>query len=184
MRTILIDKNVMVPMRDGARLATEVYRLNGADPAAVLLARTPYNKEGAVAGGAGVAFDIIRAVQAGYAVVIQDVRGRFASEGAFVPHFQEPRDGDDAIAWVAAQPWSRGIVGTFGASYLGGTQWLAACEQPNALRAMASSVTPSDAYEGTIDPGRVFDLTLSLDQVAEGYRAMDERRAIKALLKP
>ena len=81
MATILIDKNVMVPMRDGVRLATDVYRLDGAAPAPVLLARTPYDKEHIVA--ASNTFDIMRAVQAGYVVVIQDVRGRFASEREF-----------------------------------------------------------------------------------------------------
>src|SRR5205807_5975525 len=85
MATIMIDKNVMVPMRDGVRLATDVYRLDGATPAPVLLARTPYDKERAVAGS--VPFDILRAVQAGYAVVVQDTRGRFASEGEFNAHF-------------------------------------------------------------------------------------------------
>src|SRR5690349_1311559 len=109
MATILIDKNVMVPMRDGMRLATDVYRLDTAPPAPVLLARTPYDKEHALA-GTGVPFDILRAVQAGYTVVIQDVRGRFASEGIFNPHFQEVYDGVDTIAWVAVQPWSRGVV--------------------------------------------------------------------------
>jgi uncharacterized protein len=76
MRNILIEKNLMVPMREGVRLAIDVYRLEGQGPAPVLLARTPYNKEQAVAGGGGVGFDIIRAVQAGYAVVIQDGRGQ------------------------------------------------------------------------------------------------------------
>src|SRR2546426_627308 len=147
MATILIDKNVMVPMRDGVRLATDVYRLDGSTPTPVLLARTPYDKERAVA-GTGVPFDILRAVQAGYTVVIQDTRGRFGSEGEFIPHFQERRDGADTIAWAAVQPWSRGVVGTFGGSYLGCTQWLAAREQPHALRAMAPAVTPSDMYEG------------------------------------
>ena len=146
MATILIDKNVMVPMRDGVRLATDVYRLEGAPPEPVLLARTPYDKEHIIA--ASNAFDILRAVQAGYVVVIQDVRGRFASEGEFNPQFQEGRDGVDTIAWTVAQPWSRGIVGTFGGSYLGCTQWLAAREQPQALRVMAPMVTPSDMYEG------------------------------------
>ncbi|TMC42137.1 MAG: CocE/NonD family hydrolase [Chloroflexi bacterium] len=146
MATILIDKNVMVPMRDGVRLATDVYRLDGATPAPVLLARTPYDKEHIVA--ASNTFDILRAVQAGYVVVIQDVRGRFASEGEFNPQFQEGRDGVDTIAWAAVQPWSRGVVGTFGGSYLGCTQWLAAREQPQALRVMAPTVTPSDMYEG------------------------------------
>ena len=111
MPTTLIEKNIMLPMRDGVRLATDVYRLAGAAPAPVLLARTPYDKERTVIGGGGVAFDVLRAVQAGYAVVIQDVRGRFASEGEFNPHFQEGHDGADTIAWAAAQPWSRGVVG-------------------------------------------------------------------------
>ncbi len=148
MTTILIEKNLQVPMRDGVRLATDVYRLDGAPPAPVLVTRTPYDKERTVNGGAGAAFDVLRAVQAGYAVVIQDVRGRFASEGEFTPHFQEAADGADTIAWAAAQPWSSGVVGTFGGSYLGITQWLAAREQPPALKAMASTVSPSDAYEG------------------------------------
>jgi putative CocE/NonD family hydrolase len=117
MTTILIDKNNMVPMRDGVRLATDVYRVDGAPPAPVLLARTPYDKERGVAGS--VPFDILRAVQSGYAVVIQDVRGRFASEGTFNAHSQEVRDGVDAITWAAAQPWASGVVGTLGGSYLG-----------------------------------------------------------------
>jgi hypothetical protein len=112
----------------------------------VLLARTPYEKERIVA--ASNTFDILRAVQADYVVVVQDVRGRFASEGEFNPQFQEARDGVDTIAWAAAQPWSRGVVGTFGGSYLGCTQWIPAMEQPPALRAMAPSVAPSDMYEG------------------------------------
>ena len=130
MTTILIDKNVMLPMRDGVRLATDVYRLDSAPPVPVLLTRTPYNKEQTVVGGGGAAFDIFRAVQAGYAVVIQDTRGRFASEGEFTPHFPEGRDGADTITWAAAEPWSCGVVGGFGGSYLGGTQWLAPASSP------------------------------------------------------
>ena len=96
MATILIDKHLLVPMRDGVRLATDVYRLDGAPPTPILLARTPYDKEHALAGSS--TFDILRAVQAGYAVVIQDVRGRYASEGVFDPMFQETCDGVDTIA--------------------------------------------------------------------------------------
>ncbi len=151
MKTILIEKNIMIPMRDGVRLATDVYRLEGSPPAPVLIARTPYNKERAVAGSD--TFDVLRAVQAGYVVVIQDVRGRFASEGEFNPHFQEAQDGIDAFAWAAAQPWSNGVVGTFGGSYLGCTQWLPAREQPPALRAMAPAITFSDLYDGCIYQG-------------------------------
>src|SRR5258706_12738666 len=151
MATILIDKNIMVPMRDGVRLATDVYRLDGATPAPVLLTRTPYDKEHAVVGSN--TFDILRAVQAGFAVVIQDVRGRYASEGEFDPMIHETLDGVDMIAWAAAQPWSRGVVGTFGGSYLGATQWLPARERPPALQAMAPLVTFSDMYEGSTYQG-------------------------------
>jgi putative CocE/NonD family hydrolase len=98
--------------------------------------------------GGSDTFDILRAVQAGYTVVAQDVWGRFASEGIFNPHRQETSDGLDAFAWAAAQPWSTGVVGTFGGSYLGATQWLPAREQPPTLRAMAPSITFSDGYEG------------------------------------
>jgi putative CocE/NonD family hydrolase len=131
MPTILIEKNVMVPLRDGVRLATDVYRLKGAGPTPVLVVRTPYNKDGLVAGGN--TFDVLRAVQAGYTVVAQDVRGRYASEGAFNPHVQETDDGLDAFAWAAAQPWSNRVIGTFGGSYLGGIQWLPARENPPAF---------------------------------------------------
>lgn len=146
MTTIRIDKNVMVPMRDGVRLATDVYRLEGAAPAPVLVSRTPYNKEYSVEGSS--TFDILRAVQASYTVVTQDVRGRYASEGTFRPHIQETEDGLDTFTWAAAQPWSNGMLGTFGGSYLGGTQWLPARAQPPALRAMAPAITFSDGYEG------------------------------------
>ena len=146
MSGILIEKNVMVAMRDGVELATDVYRLEGALPTPVLVVRTPYNKDHMVAGGD--IFDILRAVQTGYTVVTQDVRGRYASGGIFNPHVQETADGLDAFAWAAAQPWSNGLVGTFGGSYLGATQWLPAREQPPALRAMAPSITFSDGYEG------------------------------------
>jgi putative CocE/NonD family hydrolase len=146
MTKILIEKNIMAPMRDGVRLATDLYRLDDAVPTPVLVVRTPYNKDRMVAGND--VFDILRAVQAGYSVVTQDVRGRYASEGSFHPHVQETADGIDAFAWAAAQPWSNGVVGTFGGSYLGCTQWLPAREQPPALRAMAPSITFSDSYEG------------------------------------
>ncbi len=146
MSTILIEKNVMVPMRDGVKLATDIYRLEGAGPAPVLVARTPYNKDGMLTGGG--TFDILRAVQAGYTVVTQDVRGRYTSEGTFNPHTQETADGVDMFAWAAEQSWSNGKIGTFGGSYLGGTQWLPAREQPPALKAIAPAITFSEGYEG------------------------------------
>ena len=151
MANIQIEKNIMVPMRDGVKLATDIYRLEGAGASPVLVARTPYNKEGMYSGGES--FNIFRAVQAGYSVVTQDVRGRYASEGKFKPHVQETLDGCDTIAWTAVQPWSNGAAGMFGGSYLAQSQWLPAREQPPALQAIAPSVSPSDAYEGCMYQG-------------------------------
>jgi putative CocE/NonD family hydrolase len=104
---ILIEKSIMVPMRDGVKLVTDIYRLEGASPTPVLVVRTPYNKDQMVTHSD--MFDIMRAVQAGYTVVAQDVRGRYASEGTFNPHVQETDDGLDAFAWAAAQPWSNEV---------------------------------------------------------------------------
>jgi predicted acyl esterase len=143
----------MLPMRYGVRLETDVYRLAGAAPVPVPLTRTPYDEDQTLMGGAGLAFDIMRAVQAGFVVVIQDVRGRFGSEGDFIPHFQAANDGADTIAWAAAQEWSSGTVGAFGGSHLV-TQWQAARERPPALRAMVSSVAPSKHGLGNGLPGR------------------------------
>jgi predicted acyl esterase len=113
MSTILIEKNVMVPMRDGVRLATDVYRMEGGKPAPVLLARTPYDRERILAGSD--TFDILRAMQAGYTVVAQDVRGRYASEGILraryrnsftVPELLEP----DAIYELQLDLWATANV--------------------------------------------------------------------------
>src|SRR5262245_28739266 len=102
---ILIKNNLMVSIRDGVQRATDVYRLDREAPAPVLLTRTRYNKEYTRTGAS--IFDILRAVQAGYAVVVQDVRGWFASEGSFNPHFQESHGGANTIAWVATHPSCR-----------------------------------------------------------------------------
>ncbi len=146
MTKIIMEKNVMVPMRDGVRLATDIYRLESTSSTPGLVVRTPYNKNHLITDDD--IFNILSAVQTGYTVVTQDVRGRYASEGIFNPHVQESADGFDTFAWVAIQSWSNGVVGTFGGSYMGCTQWLPAREQPPALRAMVPSITFSDGYEG------------------------------------
>lgn len=147
--TLIIERNVMVPMRDGVKLATDIYRIEGAKPAPVLVARTPYGKNDLWFA------DWKRYVKAGYVLVCQDVRGRYASEGDFRPHFNETADGVDCFAWVVAQPWCDGNIGTFGGSYLGGTQWLPARENPAPLKAMVPEITFSDMYEGNTHPGGV-----------------------------
>jgi putative CocE/NonD family hydrolase len=148
---ITVEKSVQVPMRDGVALATDVYRpAEGRHP--VLLQRTPYDKTNSPSG------DVFKAVGAGYAVVVQDTRGRFGSDGDFDPFFREAEDGADTIAWAAEQPWSDGNVGMMGASYFGATQWLAAAQQPPALKAIAPYITASDYYEGWTYQGGAFQL--------------------------
>jgi len=134
---VQIGRDVAVPMRDGIVLRADVYRPARAGRFPVLVFRTPYGKQFA-AKGDGVH---TKAVARGYAVVLQDVRGRYASDGIFNPYRQEGADGYDTIEWAAKQPWSDGRVGTYGLSYPGAVQWLAAMEQPPHLVAMAPAMT-------------------------------------------
>jgi len=131
------EKDMPVPMRDGVTLRADVLRPSGHGQFPVLVYRTPYGKEFALR-----EYSTFRhAVERGYAVVIQDVRGRYASAGDFLPYQQEGHDGYDTIEWAAAQPWSDGSVGTFGLSYPGAVQWLAAVENPPHLKAMVPAMT-------------------------------------------
>jgi putative CocE/NonD family hydrolase len=131
------SKNVPVPMRDGVVLRADLLlpRPKGRFPA--LIYRTPYGKDHALRDYTTFA----KAVERGYAVVIQDVRGRYSSDGEFRPYQQEGHDGYDTIEWAARQPWSDGNVGTFGLSYPGAVQWLAAVENPPHLKAMVPAMT-------------------------------------------
>ena len=136
-RPALQDRDVAIPMRDGVVLRADVYRPSGDGRFPVLVFRTPYGKHYA-ARSDGIHE---KAVARGYAVVLQDVRGRYASEGHFDPYRQEGRDGYDTIEWAAGQSWSDGRIGTYGLSYPGAVQWLAALEAPPHLVAMAPAMT-------------------------------------------
>ena len=126
-----------VPMRDGVLLRADVWLPKAEGRFPTLVYRTPYGKVGAPK--EWTTFE--KAVKRGYAVVIQDVRGRYASDGEFTPYQNEGRDGYDTIEWAAKQPWSDGNVGTFGLSYPGAVQWLAAVEDPPHLKAMVPAMT-------------------------------------------
>lgn len=145
-------------MRDGARLATEVYAPPGPGRWPVLLQRTPYNRNGAPTDTA-CANSLFRTYAAsGYAVLNQDVRGIYRSDGAFHPMQQEAHDGYDAIEWAAAQPWSSGKVGMLGGSYVGLTQWQPATRTPPSLAAIAPNITASDYHDHWTYVNGVFDL--------------------------
>lgn len=153
---VIVHKNIMVAMRDGTRLATDVYRPSGIGTFPTIVQRMPYDKENGLI--VNVTFDVLRAAVAGFAVVVQDTRGRYRSEGTFVPFDNERADGADTVAWAAAQPWSNGRIGMMGASYFGATQWLAAMEDPECLRAIAPALTSSSYHRGWTYQGGALQL--------------------------
>jgi putative CocE/NonD family hydrolase len=124
----------MVPMRDGVRLATDIYLPPGHDgaPLPVIAIRTPYGKQGFA--GTEIESEAQMFARKGYAVAVQDVRGKWRSEGDYTVSASDPQDGYDCLTWLAAQPWSNGRIGTYGCSYLGENQLqLARLRHPNHL---------------------------------------------------
>ena len=140
-RFAVVETNVMVPMRDGVRLATDVVRPRGEGKHPVVLMRTPYRKNPLA--GAGL-------VRQGYACAVQDCRGRYDSEGEHYPFLDDLNDGYDTIEWLAKQPWCDGSVGMMGGSYVGYTQLAAAMTNPPGLRCIMPTVPPSDFTTRTI----------------------------------
>src|SRR4029434_5205772 len=122
--------------RDGVTLYADIYRPKADGKFPVILMRTPYDKS---AGGAvGPAYQVVTHV---YVVVVQDVRGRYTSEGEWYPFKNEPNDGFDTVEWVAGLPYSNGKVGMFGGSYVGATQMLTAIVHPPHLAGICPVVT-------------------------------------------
>jgi len=167
-RNVVVERDVEVPMRDGTVLRADVYRpAEGRWP--VLLKRTPYDKN--MPFGTLVDLDQMSAILQGFAVVIQDVRGRASSEGKHQP-FEERDDGYDTVEWCADQAWCDGNVGMYGSSYHGATQMAAASARPPHLRAISPIQASSDYHEGRSYFGGAFELgallTISLGTTAYG----------------
>ncbi|MGE0551788.1 MAG: CocE/NonD family hydrolase [Gemmatimonadales bacterium] len=156
--------SVFIPMRDGVRLATDLYFPIGApEPYPTVLLRTPYDKT-----GAGIVRSATRFVAQGYVAAIQDIRGKFQSEGVYAVTAPDRQDGHDTIDWLARQPWSNGKVGTTGCSYLGETQVTAAASRHPAHAAMipqaASNVTEMwSAHRGGLWRGGALELSSGAD---------------------
>jgi hypothetical protein len=144
MRPTALDpaaEQIMVPMRDGVCLATDVYLPSRPGRLPAVLVRLPYDK------CARYTFMPQCApyfTERGYAFVVQDVRGKFRSEGETMPFVHEVYDGYDTLEWLAGQSWSNGRVGMFGDSYYGYTQWAAVASGHPALKAIVPRVTSSD----------------------------------------
>jgi hypothetical protein len=173
MSDIIAVTGIPVPMRDGARLYADVFRPARANRSPVLLQRTPYGR----AQGRATFMDPIRAVEAGYAVVIQEARGCFASDGNFAPFLYETDDGFDTVEWCAAQPWSDGKVGMYGVSYAGATQWLAAIARPPHLTAICPVMTAGDYHDGWVYQGGALRLAFVASWVAQFLAIPNLRRS-------
>jgi putative CocE/NonD family hydrolase len=154
-----LTADVMVPMRDGVRLATDVYRpardgrpLAGARP--VLFHRTPYNKTEMEASlGQGRWF-----AARGYVVVTQDCRGCFASEGEVNFLVPEAEDGADTLAWIRQQEWCAGSIGSFGCSWSSWTQTAMAALRPEGLATMIPNMSGADAHDSSVRHGGALEL--------------------------
>ncbi|HVM74980.1 MAG TPA: CocE/NonD family hydrolase [Candidatus Saccharimonadales bacterium] len=151
---VKIERNVEVKMRDGVILRGDIFRPDAGGKFPVLLQRTPYRRS--VPWGYDVDF-AQRAASRGYVVFLQDVRGRYASDGDWYPFIHESEDGYDTIEWIAAQPYSNGKVGMFGGSYVGATQMLAAIAHPPHLAGICPVVTASNYHENWTYQGGAFE---------------------------
>ena len=196
--SIRFDQNLEIPMRDGTKTYADVFRPAADGKYPVLMTRTPYDKSSAASRSGPL--DAINAASQGYAVVIQDVRGRYSSGGEFYTFVNETDDGFDSIEWAAEQSWATGKVGMYGASYVGATQWLAAKSGAPSLAAIVPTVTASDYHEGWAWQGGAFELGFNLswsvgslahgnwnnlsDQLQLGNSALEKLISSKDNLKP
>jgi len=146
-KTLIVERDVEIKMRDGVILRADVYRPDTPEPLPVLLQRTPYGK-----GFSQVAFALM-AAERDYVVVVQDTRGRWASEGDGYPFIHEMNDGYDSVEWSAHQPWANGKVGMFGGSYVGYTQLAAAAMHPPSLKTIIPAITFCDPHATTYSGG-------------------------------
>jgi putative CocE/NonD family hydrolase len=154
-QAITTEFDVPATMRDGVVLRANVYRPATEGRFPVLLQRLPYGKD---LPGAALLLDPLQAARRGFVVIVQDTRGRFRSDGDWYPLLYEAQDGYDTVQWAAALPYADGSVGMYGASYFGFTQWAAAREHPEALKAMIPTVTWQRADDGMYLRGGAFEL--------------------------
>ncbi|HEX2915041.1 MAG TPA: CocE/NonD family hydrolase [Chloroflexia bacterium] len=185
---IKVEFDVEATMRDGTVLRANVFRPAEEGSYPVALTRTPYGKDFA---SVSPMLDAPRLARAGYIVVIQDVRGRYRSEGEWVTFANEANDGYDTVEWAAQLPGSNGKVGMFGASYFGFTQWIAAAQQPPHLKAIVPSITWADVRDGTSWRGGAFELglmaywhlaTLALDITLKRYKDAHQLQMYQAIV--
>jgi len=182
---VIIEQDVPCTVRDGVTLYANIYRPQATGAYPVLISRTPYNKN--LPEFSHRYIDPIRLARSGYIVIIQDVRGRFTSEGYFHPFLQEKEDGFDTVEWAAQLPYVNGEVGMFGMSYYGFTQLYAAIERPPSLKAVFPAMTGNDLREGLVYRGGALELALfetwMLDSIAPNFLIRDQTGSSEQMLK-
>ncbi|MDP7262862.1 MAG: CocE/NonD family hydrolase [Dehalococcoidia bacterium] len=160
---VIVERNIGVPMRDGTILRADVYRPNAGGRFPVLIERTPYDKN--TSSESNLKAGEFYAAH-GYVTVIQDVRGRFASDGEFYPFRDdgdgEKQDGYDTVEWAAEQSWTNGKIGTIGGSYSGATQYRMLSTQPPHLVAQFARQSSADYYDEWVYRGGAFEYGFNL----------------------
>ena len=180
-RQYTIQRDILVNMRDGVALATDVYVPEGQGQFPTLLQRTPYDKSEPFGTQYIVGMNTLEALDDGFAVVIQDTRGRYGSQGAFTPFANEGKDGVDTLRWIREQDFSDGRVASYGASYGGATQMLLAMHGADGHVAMAPFLTSGDYREPWTYRGGALQLAFLLLWVAEALGPVDvEKRGLAA----
>jgi len=176
---VTVRTDVMVPLRDGVKLATDIYLPQGVtDKLPTILERTPYGKPRDA--------NTARSFAArGYAVVIQDTRGRYKSEGVWHMLSDDGRDGADTCEWIGKQPWSNGKIGMIGTSYVGGTQHAAALEKaPHLTTVIPADAVSNPGYQSMRNAG-AFELRFwnwIMTRAGDGGRQARDDPAVKSAL--
>ncbi len=147
-----VMRNIRVEVRDGVKLATNVFLPDEQGSWPVVLVRTAYNRN---------FVSPIEFLSKNIAVVVQDCRGRYASDGVFYPFVNEEKDGYDTLEWIARQPWCNGKIGMYGASYLAATQFYAVISGSKRLSALCPQFMSGDCWKQAYYCNGAFSLGLT-----------------------
>src|SRR5215472_673027 len=181
---VITQNGVPMKTRDGVTLYSDIYRPRADGKFPVILMRTPYDKS--VGWASAPAYQI---ATHGYVVIVQDVRGRYTSEGEWYTFRHESDDGYDAVEWAAMLPYSSGKVGMMGGSYVGATQMLAAIAHPPHLAGICPVVTASNYHDGWTYQGGAFEQwfneswTSGLAQDTLNRRVREQTNALNGIAK-
>ncbi len=178
---VTVERNLVIPMRDSVNLSADHYAPATPLDVPTILIRSPYGRNNRHSlFGVLLEFFGHRFAERGYHVLVQDTRGRFDSKGSFNPYFNENEDGTATLEWLCRQPWSIGVIGLWGGSYLGIVQWLIAAENP-AVKALVPSITSTQLHK-ILYPDGALDLGLALRWLSL-FQTLDRNRHTRNPIK-